>query len=121
MTPFEARITTDRAARYLTQLCRHAAAMGSRPRRLGLHARGTDQRRLSVQAEWDDRHAVLTFDPPVRATLDAGPTALTVRIDADDDRTAVLVRDILTRDLQRFGRRDRLTVDWHPISQQGAQ
>ena len=115
MPTIEARIATGRASRYLAQLCRHAEAMGPPGNRPIIHGQAAGDDELRVSTEWDGRHGVLTFDPPGRCTLDAGDTTLFVRIDADDEHTLLQVRDTITRDLQRFGRRYGLTPAWHVI------
>lgn len=37
---------------------------------------------------------------------------LTLRIDATDEESLRRIQDVLARDLIRFGRRDRLVVEW---------
>ena len=44
--------------------------------------------------------------------LDADPTRLTVRVEADNEENLRRVQDIVTADLERFGRRDGVTVVW---------
>jgi hypothetical protein len=115
MLTAEARIDTERACRYLTQLCKHAAAMGGaqshRPR---VHLRGAIGRReVHVQADWTDNRGTLTFTPWGQCTLAADATVLTVRIEASDEDNLQRIRDVITRDLERFGRRDQLAVNWH--------
>ena len=112
----ESVIPLDRPSRYLTQLCKHAAAMGAtggghRPRNhavSGALARGE----LQVTATCTDTHGVITIAPWGQATLTAGDSALTVRVQATDADALARIQRILTRDLERFGRRDQLTVAW---------
>jgi hypothetical protein len=111
----EARIDTDRPNRYLSQLCQHASAMNgsSGPRlRARLHAQPVQDVTLSVQAECTADTGVLTFSPGARCSISATSNLLTVRIDADTDQILQQVRDVITRDLERFGRRDGLIVAW---------
>jgi hypothetical protein len=115
MLTAEARIDTERPSRYLVQLCKHAAAMGATqghgPR---VHLRGLLTRReVQVHAEWTDTHGTVTFTPWGRCTLTADATTLTVRIDAADEDDVCRIQDVITRNLNRFGRRERLTVQWH--------
>lgn len=87
-----ARIETDRAERFLKQFCDHARAMG-------------------VTAERADSHGVVAF-PDGRCTLTAEATALVVEIEAADDQALRRIRDIVTRDFERFGGRTPLAVAW---------
>lgn len=111
MPSIDAHIATDRAGRYLAQLCKHAGAMGG-----GHGARmhvGGMRRDVSVHTECSDTHGVLTFTPWGTCTLTAGPATLSLRIDATDEESLRQIQDVLTRDLNRFGRRDGLAIDWH--------
>lgn len=86
-----ARVETDRADRYLAQLCRHFAH--------------------KVPAESDGRHGRADFGWGV-CTLTATPDALLLDAEAADaaglDRVEFVVRD----HTERFGARDGLTVTW---------
>lgn len=117
MPSAHAEISTSRASRYLTQLCKHAAAMGSR-HRPGMHgATGMPARRgVDVRAEYSDSHGVLTFTPWGSCTLTATATTLTLRIDAADEQSLHTIQDILTSDLHRMGRRAGLSVSWQPAA-----
>jgi hypothetical protein len=116
MPNIEARIATERPNRYLAQLCQHATAMNSSSGhrlRKHSHSRGGDDPQLTVHAECDGDAGVLTFTPgDARCTINATPNLLTVRIDADAEQILTQVRDVITRDLERFGRRDGLIVSW---------
>lgn len=109
----EARIETKRPERYLVQICKHAAAMGGGGHRERMH--GGDQQsshELDVHAEWSDARGALTFTPGGSCSLAAEGTVLTLRIDATDEESLRRIQDVLARDLIRFGRRDRLVVEW---------
>ena len=114
MVTSEARIATDRPERYLAQFCKHAAGMGG-----GGHARMHQPDHdpvadVDVDAEWSDAHGLVTFSPWGTCTLTADETTLTLRIQARDEEDLRRIEGIVTRDLDRFGRRDGLAVSWHP-------
>lgn len=115
MSTADTEITTDRASRYLTQLCRHATAMASsKGHRFRPHAGGdTPARELHLTAESSATTGVIEFAPWGRCTLQAETTALLVRVEATDEEKLRRIQDIVTNDLQRFGRRENLTVTWH--------
>lgn len=113
MPTAEAQIETDRPSRYLTQFCKHAAAMagGHGPR---IHLRAVlGHREVQVHAEWSETHGVVTFGPWGQCTVTATAATLILRVEATDEDNLERIQDIITRDFNRFGRRERLTVDWH--------
>jgi hypothetical protein len=117
----EARIETDRPERYLAQICKHAESMGGGGHQARLH--GGDHRAggdVMVHADWTESEGTLTFDTWGTCTITAGDSALTLRIDAVDDERLRRIRDVLTKDIDRFGRRDGLAVDWHDVPDQDA-
>jgi hypothetical protein len=122
----EAQIDTDRPSRYLVQFCKHAAAMGATqghgPR---VHLRALLTRReVQVHAEWSDTHATVTFTPGGQCTLVADANTLTLHIEATDEDNLRRIQEVITRNFDRFGRREHLTVTWQrpeaPSIQPGA-
>ncbi|MEU0156130.1 DUF2218 domain-containing protein [Micromonospora fulviviridis] len=113
MPVLQAQIRTDRAARYLVQFCKHAAAMGGGGHSARMHP--NLRREMQVTAEWSDTSGSVTFGSGGRASLTADSTSLTVCIDAGDDDRLTQIRDIITRDLERFSRRDPLPVAWQRL------
>jgi hypothetical protein len=114
MLTAEARIDTDRPSRYLIQFCKHATAMGSAgghgPR---VHLGGMLARReVQVHAEWSDAAGTVTFTPWGTCTMQATANTLTVRVEATDEENLRRIQDVVIRDLDRFSRRDPLTVTW---------
>lgn len=115
----ETTISVDRPGRYLVQLCKHAAAMGAtggghRPRAhavAGALGRGD----LRVQAEYSDTQGIVTISPWGRCTLRANAETLTLRVEANDETALRQIQQIVTRDLERFGRRDQVTITWPPL------
>ncbi|GAA3342959.1 hypothetical protein GCM10020358_39900 [Amorphoplanes nipponensis] len=121
MPILQARIHTARATRYLGQFCKHAAAMGAGGHTSRMHLHTTMARgEVHVTADWSDTSGTVTFTPWGRCTLTAADNTLTLRIDATDDDGITRMREIIDRDLQRFSRRDPLTVSWHQPGTPGA-
>jgi hypothetical protein len=111
MPSSEARIDTDQPGRYLAQLCQHASHVGGRLARL--HARAAGDRPEVRDVSWTDTDGTLRLSWGT-CTLTAAGTVLTVRADAETDDDLHRLRDLITADLERFGRRAHLTVDWQP-------
>jgi hypothetical protein len=115
MLTAQAHIHTQAPGRYLTQFCRHANSMqkmnGHMHRRADLH-RGELQDRAQVQhVEWTDTDGSLTLSLG-RCTLHASADTLTVRAEAANEQNLRQIQELVTRDLERFGRRNHLTVTW---------
>ena len=116
-TTIEARIRTTRPSRYLVQICTHAASMGRGHHGLRMHfGDALARREVQVDADWSDTRGVITFIPWGQCTMTADDATLIVRVEATDEDNMVKIRDIITRDLDRMGRRDALTINWHPAS-----
>jgi hypothetical protein len=117
MPSAEARIETDRSSRYLVQLCKHASAMGRGRHGAAVHPGASPAgREARVQADWTDTRGRLTFAPWGECTLTADADALRLRIDARDETGLHNIRDILTKDVDRIGRRDNLSLIWLPAA-----
>lgn len=109
MVTAEARIATDRPSRYLAQLCQHAGNMrGPRAHRPAGHRGGDGEVR---HAEWTDSYGIIRTSWG-ECTLRSSPGALTVHVEAADDDNLRRLQDLIASRLERFGRRDRLTVTW---------
>lgn len=109
MVASTARVATERPTLYLKQLCEHFAH---------------ERRRHSapeVEVTFDDHEGFVNFAPVVSGTcrLDAREEGVLV-LDASGTDQAALerVRRIVTEHVERFGRRDGLTVEWGPTSEQ---
>jgi hypothetical protein len=86
-----------------------------------MHLQGVMARReVQVAADWSDTSGTVTFSPWGRCTLGADADTLTLRIEAADQDGLSQIRDIVTRDLQRFSSRDPLTVSWQQSETFGA-
>jgi hypothetical protein len=108
MLTAETTIQTANASRYLVQLCQHATKFGDR---IGqLHSPVAHARPEVLDVECAETHGVLTLSWG-RCVLDADPTGLAVRVEADSEENLRGIQDLITADLERFGQRDHLTVD----------
>ena len=114
MLTAEADIRTEHAARYLARLCGHAGKMGAVGRRVGhrrpSHARGDAPPEVR-RAECSGTEGTVSLDWG-RWTMRAFPGRLTVRAEAADQESLRRIQDLLTSRLQKFGRREHLTVNW---------
>ena len=113
MPTTEARIRTDRAGRYLTQLCSHTAQLSVLPHG-HQHGEGVAMARPR-RVEYSDANGVIEFERG-RCALQADGEELVLLAEADDQQDLRLIQDAIGERLQRIGRRDRLGVIWTPRS-----
>ena len=108
MPTAEARVSTDRAGRYLIQLCEHTA-------RISTHGRGHGGPHTILRhAEHTGTEGIIDFDGG-RCTLRVTADELVLLAEADDRQRLRLVQDAITARLQKIGRRDQLTVSWRDL------
>lgn len=122
MPTAEARLTTDRASRYLVQLCRHLGQMNhpTHPGRMthrppGGHG-GTPP--AAPHVDHTDTHGTVRF-PDGRWTLDATADTLTLRVDATDEAALRRLQDAIAARIETIGRRDGLQVLWQQPTDEG--
>jgi hypothetical protein len=111
MPTAEAAIDTPRAARYVAQFGKHARAMTGH----GMRVHGSDplaRGEVDLHVECSDDQVVVTLDPWGSATLRAQDDRLTVRAEGTDQQNLRRIQEIITRNIERFGRRDHLTLTW---------
>lgn len=118
MPAAEARVPTDRASRYLTQLCSH----GQRMRLSALHRRsargGHGHEREPGAAPPQVHEAQSTGTDGVidfgwgRCVVHASATELVLRAEADSEDGLRRIQDGIAARVERIGRRDRLSVTW---------
>jgi len=114
MLAAEAAVDTEHPSRYLVQLCTHASKMGGHvPHRPRSHADGHEPPEIR-HAEWTDTDGIVTLSWG-RWTMHATPGTLTLRAEADSEENLRRIQDLVTARLEKFGRRDHLTVNWHRI------
>ena len=110
----EARVQTADPDKYLSRLCRHASKMGGfrhhRPRAHG----GGDAPPDIEQVEWSGPHGRLRLSGG-QCTLRSSPGTLTLRAEAAQAVDLARITALVTARLERFGRRERLEVNWHPV------
>ena len=110
MLTAEAVIRTEHPERYLARLGGHAAKMGRHDFLPRAHGRGHTPPQV--------RHAELTATSGTVQldwggwTMQAEPGALRLRAEAADQESLQRIQDMLTVRLEKFGRRERLTVTW---------
>ncbi len=95
----ETRVATERASRYLVQLCRH------------LDHAGRMHPELQAIVEWSANRGVITFGFG-RCVLYASRDALTLRAEATDPESLLRIEQRVAHRLTQIGRRDQLTVTW---------
>src|ERR1035438_7470724 len=107
----EAHVQTEDPGRYLARLGRHASQMGKplrhRPR---AHDGGGAPPEIR-HVEWSDTDGSLILNWG-QCTLRATPGTLRLRAEAADEENLTRIQDLVAGRLERFGRRDRLTVTW---------
>jgi hypothetical protein len=110
MPTAEAQVDTERANRYLAQLCRHFSNLRRHESRR--HADEAQARPdVQVHVEWSETQGTVTFDWG-RCTMQADPDALKLRAEADDEDNLQRVQDLVGEHVERFGARDQLKVSW---------
>lgn len=111
MPTAEAQVETDRASRYLVQLCSHTSQM-SRLRHRAAVGHGGGRMVSEVQdVDWSDTVGIVRFTGG-QCTLRAGSDALTLLVEADDEETLQRLRAGVAGRLEKIGRRDGLKVTW---------
>ena len=114
MLTAEADIQTEHAARYLERVCGHAGKMGAAGHRLGhrppYHARGGGPPEVR-HVECSGTEGTVSLNCG-QWTMRALPGLLAVRVEAADEQSLRRIEDLLTTRLQKFGRREHLTVTW---------
>ena len=111
MLAAESQVKTEDPGRYLTQLCRHAQQvhrLRHRPRNHG----GDGQPPPKVhRVDCSETSGTISFGWG-QCTMQVTPGTLTLRAEASDEESLQRVQDIIARDIERFGKRNQLTVRW---------
>jgi hypothetical protein len=113
----QTRIRTPNAAAYLARLCEHLAKLAS-PRRfpghsLRPHAGDQPPAVLHTEHTRDAGTITLTWG---QLTLHATAEELTIRADAGTQGNLHRIQDMTAGRLQKFGRRERLDIQWTAVT-----
>ena len=104
-------VSTDRASRYLLQICEHLNQISDHARHgATAHANHPLQVR---RVEWTDQHGVIEL-PAGRCTLDATEDTLTITVAADEADELRRMQDLIATRFETIGWRDNLTLTWLP-------
>lgn len=109
MLTAQTRISTDRAIRYLHQLCQHLDHLAHRRGHGGTGGVGHGPGVQSV--EWTDTLGTIAFAFG-RCELAADDLSLTIRLSAEDVEALRHLQAMFSARLDTIGRRDGLVVAW---------
>ena len=117
MPTAEATLPTPHARRYVTQLGKHATAMaGGRGHQMRMHdGNPLAGGEATLHVEQSADRTTVTFDPWGSCTVHAELDRIALRIDAADEQNLQRIQQIITRDIERFGRREHLSVAWRHL------
>jgi hypothetical protein len=117
MPAAEARIPTDRSARYLTQLCRHIGELDAARHGRGRHGPSWHSDGSAppeaARVEYSDSDGVIDFGW-ARCALTATANELILSAEADQLGNLERLQAAITNRLEGIGRRDDITVTWQP-------
>jgi SAM-dependent methyltransferase len=122
MLSAEASVETTNPARYLAQFCKHSAAIGEHAPTMfgrhslaaGAHASGGASGRGEVQLsiECSETSGVVKFTPWGQCTITVDGNTAFLRADATDADALRRIQELVSGDLERWGRRENLKVTW---------
>jgi hypothetical protein len=123
MPAAEARVATENADRYLTRLCQHATKMSGhtmsshlrhRPRSHAADVSREDGAPPEIhRAECSGTDGILVLNWG-QCTMHATPDLLVLCAEAADLASLTRIQDLVGGRLEKFGRREHLTVAWQP-------
>lgn len=114
----EASVATPNAGRYVTQLGKHAAAMADgRGHRIRMHGGGNPLAagEVTLRVDQSPDHTVLTLAPWGRCTATVTDEGFVLRVDAEDEQSLQRIQQVVTRDIERFGRREQIALSWRRL------
>jgi hypothetical protein len=105
----QTRIPTERAGRYLTQLCQHLNQISRRPPHRGQSQGGRPMQLRRVN--YSESHGIIEFTSGT-CILRATSTELAIDLAADDTNDLRQLQQLLSLRLETIGRRDNLLITW---------
>ena len=108
-----AQVKTEDPSRYLVQLCRHASQVGRLRHRARSHGGDGGPPPKVRHVECSETSGIINFGWG-QCTMQATQGTLILRAEAADSENLQRVQDIVARDIERFGKRNRLSVSWQP-------
>jgi hypothetical protein len=114
MPTAEARLATERASRYLVQLCRHLGQMKGMSHR-PLIGHGDGRMPPVVQhVDYTDTRGTVRFADG-QWNLEATENALVLRVEADNEEALQRLQTGIAARVEKIGRRDGLQVHWQQM------
>ncbi|HET9516842.1 MAG TPA: DUF2218 domain-containing protein [Actinoplanes sp.] len=110
----EAQVRTDRASRYLVQLCKHLNTKGKHVgfrRRFHSMPDGEQRGPVDARVEWTETEGLVALSWG-RCAMQAETDRLIFRAEAGDEAGLQRIQDLVGGMLVRFGRRSNLEVTW---------
>ena len=117
MPAAEARVQTERAPRYLVQLCQHVTRIYAKgpvmrhQRHRQRHGDAPQRPEMPPLVECSETQGTISFGLGT-ITMQASQGALLLHAEAADSERLQQMQEMLTANLKRFGRRDHIAVDW---------
>lgn len=111
MLTAEAVIQIEQPERYLARLGEHTGKMGHRAGHWPRRHSGEGTPPATVRSDWSATQGTVAMDWG-EWTAQAGQGTLTLRVQAADADNLRRIKEMLTKRLETFGRRERLTVSW---------
>ena len=71
---------------------------------------------VQVHVDRTDTDATITINPWGSCTITADATTLTFHAQADDEQNPQRIQSIISGNLERFGHRDQLSLNWHQLA-----
>lgn len=105
----ETSVPTDRAERYLVQICEHLDHLRGRAHRHGPGRHGSPPDLRDIHRT--EQQGSITFESG-RITLTATNDALTIHVLAEDAGNLDRLKSAIADRVETIGRRDRLRVNW---------
>ena len=120
MLAAEAQVKTEDPGRYIAQLCKHAQQVHRLRHRPRNHGSDGQPPPKVEHVECAETSGMISFGWG-QCTMHATAGTLTLRAEAADEESLERVQAIIARDIERFGKRNQLTVSWQRAKAPSAQ